>query len=197
MDFYFWGAWLYSGRVLGEAALCLAVVLGSAQGVQSSAELQCLCHLPVVALWHPQHPTGSSGRRVWCLLWGSQCRGGWYRGPVRKLFIVWGSAQGTKLVLLCLLWLCSPTGWLPIGRAAKPSLDLLIRWCHESGPVCLHWPWCLSKLIPAKNRGACAGGAGSHSLLQGGHPCLWSHLRKNTGKWSLEPVWELLCAVPH
>lgn len=91
---------------------------------------------------------------------------------------------------------CSPTGWLPIARAAKPSLDLLIRWCHESGPVCLHWPWCLSKLISGKNQSACAVGAGSHSLLQGVHLCLWSHLRKSTGlcKGDLQLVWEL---CPH
>lgn len=83
---------------------------------------------------------------------------------------------------------CSPTGWLPVARAAKPSLDLLIRWCHESGPVCLHWPWCLSELIFGKKQSVCAVGAVSHSLLQDAHPCLWSHFRKNTGlcKWSLE-----------
>lgn len=78
---------------------------------------------------------------------------------------------------------CSPTGWLPVARAAKPSLDLLIRWCHESGPVCLHWPWCLSKPISGKSQSVCAVGAGSHSLLQGVHPCLVTLQDKH---WALQ-----------
>lgn len=210
---HFWGpwAWLCCGGVEGAWLWCW----GRLWALLSDAD--SLCHLPVVAL--PLLHEGdilnttcvslagarswSSDSKIWYPLWGilGACR----RGPIRS-WLVQGAGekvvywlqqpQGSELALhiWCVAAALSPTGWLPVARAAKPSLDLLIRWCHESGPVCLHWPWCLSKLISGKNQSARAVGARSHSPLQDAHPCVWAHLRKNTGlcKWSLELVWELL-----